>query len=107
MAETIVQSDHTSAQRRVEACTEQPAAIHNDGLRHDDSFLTPVEIDESNGETGPVASQSGTRCSDKGFLWFSLERYLELLDWTARQIAEGKRGQTPEHPAYAPADVRG
>ncbi|TWU05025.1 transposase [Stieleria varia] len=97
MAETIEQSDHTSAQRRVETCTEQPATTHNDGLRHDDSFLAPVEIDESNGETSPVASQSGTRCSDKGFLWFPLEQYLELLDWTARQIAEGKHGKTPEH----------
>jgi len=23
--------------------------------------------------------------------------YLELLDWTARQTAKGKRGRTPEH----------
>ncbi|TWU06509.1 transposase [Stieleria varia] len=97
MAETIEQSDHTSAQRRIETHTQQPAESHSDGLRHDDSFLSPVEIDEAEDEVGPVPSQSGKRCSDKGFLWFSLERYLELLDWTAREIADGKRGQTPQH----------
>ena len=44
-----------------------------------------------------MLSETAYRCSDKGFLWFSTERYLELLDWTARQLADGKRGATPPH----------
>jgi hypothetical protein len=35
------------------------------------------------------------RCSDKGFLAISLGDYLQLLDWTVRQTAPGKRGATP------------
>ncbi len=27
----------------------------------------------------------------------SIEEYLELLDWSARQVAPGKRGSTPGH----------
>ncbi|WP_146520583.1 hypothetical protein [Stieleria varia] len=96
MAETIEQSDHTSAQRRVEAITGGPSVDSDDGLQHDDSFLSPVEIDEAAEQPGPNLSKSGSRCSEKGFLWFSKERYLELLDWTARQIADGKPGRTPD-----------
>ena len=45
-------------------------------------------------------SPSGYRCSDNGFLNMSVEDYLALLDWTARQPVAGKRGMTP---ADAPA----
>ena len=34
--------------------------------------------------------------SDKGFLSMPVAAYLELLDWTARQIVPGKNGATPE-----------
>jgi REP element-mobilizing transposase RayT len=97
MSETLEGSDHTSAQRRIESLTGQPRADGPDGLQHHDSFLSPVEVDEANGAPGPQPSRSAARASDKGFLWFSVERYLELLDWTARRLARGKRGKTPEH----------
>lgn len=35
------------------------------------------------------------RASDRGFLPMSLESYLKLLDWTGRQLREGKRGAIP------------
>ena len=37
------------------------------------------------------------RASRRGFLSLSLARYLELLDWTGRQIRLGKRGAIPQH----------
>ncbi len=55
-----------------------------------DSFLAPLEIDERNDPLGPRPSRRSPRCSDKGFLAMSTLAYLELLDWTARQIIFGK-----------------
>nr|WP_052329595.1 transposase [Rhodopirellula sp. SWK7] len=105
MCETLEQSDHTSVQRRIESLqngadseARRSEARHPpiDKLRHSrDSFLSPVSIDELTDPIGPCASESGERCSDKGFLPMTLASYLELLDWTARQVAPGKRGRTP------------
>ena len=61
-----------------------------------DGLLAPVEIDELNDPIGPRASFGRQRCSDKGFLSIPAAAYMELLDWTARQIVTGKRGATPE-----------
>lgn len=33
-----------------------------------DRFLSPLSIDESSDPTGPCESESGERCSDKGYL---------------------------------------
>ncbi|TWU34526.1 hypothetical protein Q31b_54800 [Novipirellula aureliae] len=90
MAETLEQSDHTSVQKRIEAMkSESPSEDKPD------AFLAPLSIDERLDPVGPCASDSGKRCSDKGFLPISLVDYLKLLDWTARQVAPGKRGVTP------------
>ena len=61
-----------------------------------DGFLAPIENDELNDPIGPRASFGRQRCSDKGFLPIPAAAYMELLDWTARQIVTGKRGATPE-----------
>ena len=61
-----------------------------------DGFLAPLTLDERTGKTGPVANRSGLRCSDKGFLPISQGDYLQLLDWTARQLVAGKPGSTPK-----------
>ena len=52
-------------------------------------------IDEQRDSLGACPNRAGHRCSDKGFLAIRLGDYLELLDWTARQTAPGKRGTTP------------
>jgi hypothetical protein len=127
MAETIEGSDHTSAQRRIEAMREEaesrqwaegvtretdtgfgeqsatppprisPAEARPPG-RPCDSFLAPLSIHESRDPTGPCPNPAGSnRCSDKGFLAMSLSDYLQLLDWTARQVAPGKAGTTSEN----------
>ena len=62
-----------------------------------DAFLAPLMVDEHRDPIGPCASQGERRCSDKGFLAMSVEDYLELLDWSARQVVPGKRGKTPEN----------
>ncbi|MBS0265478.1 MAG: hypothetical protein JSS02_26335 [Planctomycetes bacterium] len=41
-------------------------------------------------------NKTGTRCSDKGFLPMSLGDYMQLLDWTGRQLAQGKKGRIPD-----------
>ena len=109
MAETLEQSHHTSVQRRIEALKaavgaaalaaepqaagalgKGPAAAES----RPDAWFSPVELDPQPGAL--AASGSRARCSDKGFLPMSSTEYLELLDWTARQVAPGKRGATPE-----------
>lgn len=69
-----------------------------------DSFLAPINVCESVKTPGPDANQTGTRCSDKGFLSMSAEEYLEVADWSARQVVEGKPGHTP--PDYPPVLAR-
>ena len=127
VADTLEGSDHTSLQRRIEGRTEteaisvpkqttaEAASKGKDAVAHrtrdrvvplrvrGDKFLAPLSIDEHAGSTGPCPSASSDRCSDKGFLAISLVDYLQLLDWTARQVAEGKRGITP---ASTPAVLR-
>lgn len=93
LAELLEKSDYTSIQRRL-AAVQQEAADNRQ--QRSDSFLAPLTIDEFCDALGPCPNQRGERASDKGFLAMSLESYIELLDWTARQIVPGKRGSTPE-----------
>ena len=60
-------------------------------------WMSPLEIDERSDPIGPNSSRCGRRASLKGFLSVSLCRYLELLDWTGRQLRTNKRGSIPCH----------
>jgi hypothetical protein len=60
-------------------------------------WLSPVETREASDAVGPDLCGSGRRASRKGFLPMPLVDYLELLDWTGRQVREGKRGRIPKH----------
>lgn len=116
LAETIEDSDYTSIQRHIQAQLQtsddaanplEPVAPDSEVARFDrsvptlspeerrDAFLAKLTIDEAKDPIGVVASQTGCRCSDKGFLTLQPEAYFELLDWTARQIVDGKSGSTP------------
>ena len=106
LAETIESSDFTSAKKRLEALLLETASGTSDEsdvspavspARSPDRSLSPVQIDELRDALGARPSAQGTRCSDKGFLNMSSAEYLELLDWTARQIVPGKAGSTPDN----------
>ena len=103
IAETIEQSDFTSAQRRADSLREKQCKgartgkVANARVALRDALLSPVQTDErSSSSLGPVPSNSTGRCSDRGFTSLTEADYLQLLDWSARQIVSGKRGLTPE-----------
>ncbi len=57
-----------------------------------DAWLAPIpEAGEAGNRTSPTC-----RASDKGFLSLTVQQYLELLDWTGRQV-RGGAGQIPDH----------
>ena len=84
IASTPAASASTSVRRRVAAAT---------GQSHSDRFLAPLEL--LGEQVGPVCARTAYRASDKGCLPLSLAEYLELLDWTGRQLVRGKRGAIP------------
>jgi REP element-mobilizing transposase RayT len=65
--------------------------------RHHSGWMSPLQIDEQHDPVGADASGCGRRASLKGFLSMSLATYLELLDWTGRQLCCRQRGQIPLH----------
>jgi len=57
--------------------------------------MSPLEINEKSDPAGADASPCGRRASLKGFLSMPLTKYLELLDWTGRQLRSANRGTIP------------
>jgi hypothetical protein len=99
LALTPESSDFTSAQRRIESLrplTGAAAEWHapSDAMRPD-AWLAPIALEEASTPPGPQPSRSGVRASDKGFLPLSTADYLQLVDWTGRQIVRGRGGQIP------------
>ncbi len=93
-----------------------PAAVENAGPRataapsRRDGWLCPIELDERAeplttatpapqvvaAATKSLGSRRRRRASDRGLLPMTLQSYLELLDWTGRQLRAGTRGVIPQ-----------
>jgi len=109
LAESIETSPYTSAQQRAlelqrhtsSSQTIDSGTVHaqhtaqSSPSRAIAQFLSPVCLSEDGSGIGPCVHTGGLRASDKGFLRLSAAAYLELLDWTARQLRSDKRGATP------------
>lgn len=116
IAKSLEASDHTSIQRRIESAGAKPrrqspspkaaaksASPTPQPMTRRDSLLAPLALNERSGPIGPVPSRTPGRCSDKGFLPLTLDQYVEVLNWTARQLPRLKRGWSVQEapPAFA------
>ncbi len=82
----------------------------NDVPSRRDGWLSPIELNERAerlttatpapqvvaAATERVGSRRPRRASDRGLLPMRLQSYLELLDWTGRQLRAGTRGVIPQ-----------
>ncbi|HMF36866.1 MAG TPA: hypothetical protein VKF17_09515 [Isosphaeraceae bacterium] len=93
-----------------------PAPVENagpnarDAPSRRDGWLSPIELNEraeplTTATPGPqvvcaatkrVGSRRPRRASNRGLLPMTLQSYLELLDWTGRQLRAGTRGVIPQ-----------
>jgi REP element-mobilizing transposase RayT len=105
LAETPEDSVYTSAHDRIHDLkmsagiqrAQNLAAGHeasSTGKRAERSgWLAPID-ERGDGYNGVAARR---RASNLGILPITLERYLEFLDWTGRQLRTDKSGSIPEH----------
>jgi len=112
LAETPEESMYTGAKERLDDLKQRAANKGKSGdktrprptdrwersrRRILSGWMSPLEIDEKLDPVGADISPCGRRASLKGFLSISLTAYLELLDWTGRQLRSDKRGAIPKH----------
>ena len=95
LAHTPETSNFTSVQRRIESLRQSAAAAKQNGMVRPDGWLAPIPLREASTPPDPQPSGTGRRASDKGFLPLSVEDYLQLVDWTGRQIVRGRGGHIP------------
>lgn len=60
-------------------------------------WMSPIEINKQSDRPDKTSCEGGRRPSTKGFLSLSLARYLELLDWTGRQLQKDGKSSIPNN----------
>ena len=101
LAATPEKSDFTSAQERIadlKAADEVSTSDAKDArIEHGQKagWLAPVELEPKRKKVRE--KRSTRRASNKGCVFMSLAEYLQLLDWTGRQLKPGKRGAIPRN----------
>ena len=103
MAKTPEESEFTGAKDRIDDLKQRASnspATHNwerSRRRLKSGWMSPIEINERSDPAGPAPNPAGRRASERGFLPISLTSYIELLDWTGRELRKKKRGSIPQH----------
>ena len=104
MAETPETSLFTGVKDRLDDLSERTASSRmsdhdweRSRRRKRSGWLSPIEINETADPTGADLNRDSRRASQKGFLSISLSDYLQLVDWTGREIRADKRGSIPRH----------
>ncbi|MGB0596092.1 MAG: hypothetical protein ACPGLY_05350 [Rubripirellula sp.] len=104
IAETPETSDFTGIKDRIDDLRTRSDCVRisdhqweRNRRRSQSGWMSPVEINEAKDPLGPIPSRDRRRASRKGFLSISLRAYLDLIDWTGRQIRKGKVGKIPDH----------
>ncbi len=107
------------AKRRKRASTTKGQRILSVLDRPADAWLCEFQLDERPGKSplmtqakreaptphpkgseaavSAPASELRPRASDRGFLPLTIQKYLSLLDWTGKEIREGKTGSIPRN----------
>ena len=100
LATTPEPRDFTSAQDRIadpkSADAVSTADAKDQRIEHGEKagWLAPIELEPKRTkvrERSPSRRASNRRC-----VFMSLPEYLQLLDWTGRQVKPGKRGSVPK-----------
>ena len=101
LAATPEKSDFTSAQERISDLKSADVVSTADAkdvrIEHGSNAgrLAPVELEPKRKKAREKCC--GRRASNKGCLFMTLAQYLQLLDWTGRQLKPGKRGTIPKN----------
>jgi hypothetical protein len=107
IADSPEDSAHTSAYQRIQGRQQRQAeqggqptgsGVVESQVARDtgpvrDGWLCPVSVDGDPPELAQAAASQ--RASNKGFLSMELDEYLQILDWTGRQVHRDKRGAIP------------
>lgn len=101
LAKAPEQSEFTSAQERIRdlKSAEDVSTAEAKDVRIEHGakagWLAPVELEPKRKNVREKCSNR--RASNRGCVFMSLPQYLELLDWTGRQLKAGKRGAIPKN----------